>query len=382
MTTDTAGYQARHETITLTEVAPGTARRLQVYRYGLPGARPKVYLQAGLHADELPGMLALHHLLARLDQDQVAGRIQGEIVVVPVANPIGLSQTVNTTLLGRYEIGSGSNFNRDYPDLAELIGGDIAGRLGTDAQANIAAIRAAMAAAIDGLRPESELAALRLTLLGLNHDADYVLDLHADTDAELHLYMGPALWPDAGKQLAADMAATVTLLAEISGGNPFDEAVSGPWWALAKRFPDHPIPPACFAATVELRGANLVEDALAASDAAGLHRFLQRRGVIAGDPGPLPAHAHPATPLAGLEPVKAPVPGLIVYRVPLGAVVSPGTTIAEMVDPTGGRTAVTCRSAGRVFARTEQRFARPGYRIAKIASAEPLPERTGKLLGD
>ncbi|MFX4520423.1 hypothetical protein ABTA72_19830, partial [Acinetobacter baumannii] len=84
--------------------------------------------------------LALHHLLARLDQDQVAGRIQGEIVVVPVANPIGLSQTVNTTLLGRYEIGSGSNFNRDYPDLAELIGGDIAGRLGTDAQANIAAI--------------------------------------------------------------------------------------------------------------------------------------------------------------------------------------------------------------------------------------------------
>ncbi|MFX8335598.1 hypothetical protein ABTL52_20315, partial [Acinetobacter baumannii] len=83
----------------------------------------------------------------------------------------------------------------------------------------------------------------------------------------------------------------VTLLAEISGGNPFDEAVSGPWWALAKRFPDHPIPPACFAATVELRGAKLVEDALAASDAAGLHRFLQRRGVIAGDPGPLPAHA-------------------------------------------------------------------------------------------
>lgn len=382
MTTDTAGYQARRETITLPEVAPGTARRLQIYRYGQAGARPKVYLQAGLHADELPGMLALHHLLSHLDQDQVAGRIRGEIIVVPVANPIGLSQTVNNSLLGRYEIGSGSNFNRDYPELAELVADDVASRLGTDPAVNVAAIRAAMATALDGLKPESELAALRLTLLRLAHDADYVLDLHADTDAELHLYMGPALWPDAGEQLAAELAATVTLLAEVSGGNPFDEAASGPWWALAKRFPGHPIPSACFAATIELRGANLVEDDLAAADAAGLHRYLQRRGVIAGDPGPLPALAHPATPLAGLEPVKAPVPGLIVYRVPLGAVVEPGTVIAEMVDPTGGRTPVACRSAGRVFARTEQRFARPGYRIAKIASPEALPERTGKLLGD
>ncbi len=382
MTTDTAGYQARRETITLPEVAPGTARQLQVYRYGQAGARPKVYLQAGLHADELPGMLALHHLLATLDQDQLAGRITGEIVVVPVANPIGLSQTVNTTLLGRYEIGSGSNFNRDYPDLAELVGDGLGDRLGPDPTANVAAIRAAMTAALADMKTESELAFLRLTLLRLSHDADYVLDLHADTDAELHLYMGPALWPDAGEQLAGDMAATVTLLAEVSGGNPFDEAVSGPWWALAKRFPDHPIPSGCFAATVELRGANLIEDELAASDAAGLHRFLQRRGAIAGDPGPLPDRIHPATPLAGLEPIKAPVPGLIVYRVPLGAVVTPGTVIAEMVNPTGGRTPVVCRSAGRVFARTEQRFTRPGHRVAKIASATALAERTGKLLGD
>lgn len=382
MTTDTAGHQARRETITLPEVAPGTARRLQVYRYGRAGARPKVYLQAGLHADELPGMLALHHLLVRLDQDEAAGNIRGEIVVVPVANPIGLSQTVNTTLLGRYEIGSGSNFNRDYPDLAELIADEVGARLGPDEAANVAAIRAAMGRALAGLQAESELAALRLTLLRLSHDADYVLDLHADTDAELHLYMGPAVWPEIGEQLAAELAATVTLLAEVSGGNPFDEAASGPWWALAKRFPGHPIPTACFAATVELRGANLVEDALAAADAAGLHRFLQRRGVIAGDPGPRPALAYPATPLAGLEAVKAPVSGLIVYHVPLGADVTPGTVIAEMVDPIGGRTPVACRSAGRVFARTEQRFARPGHRIAKIASAAPLPGRTGKLLGD
>ena len=41
------------------------ARASTVLRFGTPGARPKAYLQAGLHADELPGMLVLHKL-ARL----------------------------------------------------------------------------------------------------------------------------------------------------------------------------------------------------------------------------------------------------------------------------------------------------------------------------
>ncbi|MEZ5600227.1 MAG: hypothetical protein R3F36_04160 [Candidatus Competibacteraceae bacterium] len=35
--------------------APGTRRALRVHRYGTPGARPKAYFQAALHADEIPG---------------------------------------------------------------------------------------------------------------------------------------------------------------------------------------------------------------------------------------------------------------------------------------------------------------------------------------
>jgi len=51
----------------------GTSRAVTVHRYGQPGARPKAYVQAGLHADELPGMLAAHHLLRRLDALDAAG---------------------------------------------------------------------------------------------------------------------------------------------------------------------------------------------------------------------------------------------------------------------------------------------------------------------
>src|SRR3546814_11564034 len=55
----------RVERIPLPVSSPGTARTLTALRFGRPGARPKAYLQAALHADEPPGMLILHHL-ARL----------------------------------------------------------------------------------------------------------------------------------------------------------------------------------------------------------------------------------------------------------------------------------------------------------------------------
>ncbi len=72
---------------------PGTHRELISLHYGQPGAAAgKAYLQASLHADELPGMLVAHHLRRRLDALEAEDRITGEIVLVPMANPIGLSQ--------------------------------------------------------------------------------------------------------------------------------------------------------------------------------------------------------------------------------------------------------------------------------------------------
>ena len=45
----------------LPAMSPGTARSLTVHRFGDPAARPKAYLHAGTHAEEIPGMLVLHH---------------------------------------------------------------------------------------------------------------------------------------------------------------------------------------------------------------------------------------------------------------------------------------------------------------------------------
>ena len=54
-----AAPPVRRRTLTLPAGPSGTARRIEVLHFGTPGARPRAYLQAGLHADELPGMLAL-----------------------------------------------------------------------------------------------------------------------------------------------------------------------------------------------------------------------------------------------------------------------------------------------------------------------------------
>ena len=98
----------RTETIALTPASPGTERSLTVFRFGAPGARPKAYVQASLHADELPGGLAAHHLIGLLDRAEVTG----EVVVAPAANPVGLGQYFQRKHIGRYDGSSGENFNR------------------------------------------------------------------------------------------------------------------------------------------------------------------------------------------------------------------------------------------------------------------------------
>src|SRR5262249_54208541 len=130
--------------IALLPPSPGTQRYLLAHRYGRPGARPKAYLQASIHADETPAMLVAHHLMRLLDAADAQGAITGEIVLVPVANPIGLSQSLNDHLLGRHEASGGGNFNRSWPDLYPTLLDRLAGKLGSDAARNIELVRTAL----------------------------------------------------------------------------------------------------------------------------------------------------------------------------------------------------------------------------------------------
>jgi len=374
------------EIINLRSPNPGTSRHLRVHRYGVAGRGPKAYLHSSLHADEWPGLLVLHHLTRMLDEADSDGLISGEIVLLPFANPLGLGNRINGELLGRHHLDGGGNFNRGWPDLTDTVTEKIDGKLGNDTAENTALIKKALKDAARDLPRETEQEELRATLLSLSIDADIVLDLHCDSIATLHVYANRAQTEDA-MILTRDLGSPVLLLEERPGGGPFDEANHGPWIKLTEKFGlDESIARNCFSTTVELRGANDIHDKLAEQDARALLRFLMRKGVLGGDPGPLADALCEATPLDGVDVAKAPATGVLAWHFVPGDMVREGEHIADLVDieaddPGAARTPIYARTSGLLFARKAAVFVKPGDQICKIAGATPLAHRqNGPLL--
>lgn len=364
--------------IPLLSASPGTTHRLEVLRFGTPGRGPKATVQAALHADEVPPLLVAQALRRRLLDLEADGLLRGEVLLVPFANPLGLSQTVLGSPQGRFDLRDGLNFNRHHPDLADAVDRAVGADLGGDPADNVARIRSALRAAAAALVPRHPAEDLKKQLVALAIDSDVVLDLHCDAQAAMHLY---ALTPqvDWAEELGALLGAEAVLLATESGDSPFDEACTRPWLVLQERHPQAAIPLACFGATVELRGEADTCHVQAAHDADAIVEFLRRRGVVGGDPAPLPAPRCPPTPLAGSEPITAPAAGVVVFHVEPGQWVEAGTAIADLVDiQTGALTPLRCQGSGRLYARAATRWAWPGKRLAKIAGTTLA--RTGKLL--
>lgn len=365
----------------------GSHKTLVSFHFGAPEARPKVYVQASLHAEELPGMLAAHHLREHLQVAEAAGRMRGQVILVPAANPIGLGQRLDHKAMGRFELDTAQNFNRHYPDLAEAVAARAMNRLGPDPQANVATVRALVGEWLQAWQPASELEGLRRRLLLLSHDADFVLDLHCDSEAVMHLYSEEACWAPL-EPLARLLGCRAVLLARESGGGPFDERLSGLWWQLAGRLRatgvQAPLPQACASTTVELRGERHVSHELAREDARAIAAFLEHTGVVATDrPVELPALPCTPTPLSGSQTLRSSAPGVLVFLVPPGAVLAAGDVVAQVIDPTAAGQArvheVRAEVAGVLYATVRERYVLTGGEVGKVAGARPF--RSGDLLG-
>jgi predicted deacylase len=233
--------------------------------------------------------------------------------------------------------------------------------------------------ALDEQKPHTELESQRLALQKLSYDADVVLDLHCDLDAALHIYTNPDIW-DEVEPLARYLDSKASLLALNSVGNPFDEIHSFCWSDLRARFGARfPVPNGGISVTVELRSQHDVSYEFADADAQGIINYLIHRGVIEATAPAMPELVYPATPLAGAEPIVAPVSGVLVFRAKVGTVVKAGDAIADVVDPlTDTVTPLNCTTTGMLYARQIARFATAGMEVARVASATAY--RTGSLL--
>ncbi|MGB9095397.1 succinylglutamate desuccinylase/aspartoacylase family protein, partial [Erwinia sp.] len=322
--------QQRHHP--LLSASLGTQREIVSFHYGLPSER-QVYIQAGLHGDELPGVAVAWYLKRRLGELEAAGRIAAAITLVPVANPIALGQHWHGTHLGRFDTASGQDFNRQFPALGPALASLLEGKLAQDVTQNRQLIRQAICDYFDAHPPQTELSSQRHTLMRMACQSELMIDIHCDWEATTHLYTTPHAW-SAVEPLARYIGSDVQLIADISGGEPFDEACCEPWLYLHRTFGDSfPMPDALLPVTLELRGVREVSHEQAEKDADAIIFALIHSGYIAGEAPELPQLRNDAVPLAGCEYITTPHSGVILHRREIGEWIEAGDVVADILDP-------------------------------------------------
>ena len=356
----------------------GTHRELLEYQFITNESAPVVFIQAGLHADEWPGILTIQHLIPLLEQLETENKLLANFRILPYANPIGLDQNFYGYTLGRLNRENGQNFNRGFKLDLDTLEQTVKADLSEDAVTNTRIIRAAILQQVEQLPDNTELQCLHKMILSISMQADYVLDLHCDKKALGHIYCADIL-QNIGKQLAGSLDFPVVILENVLEQNAFDGVHTQPWIWLQQQFPQANIPLACFSTTVELRGKADVNDELAAMDAASLIQFFVNQALITGTQKTHDIQFY-ISRLEQVEAVTNATPGFISYSRKPGDYVYKGEQIAEIVlihnDQANQRVPVTAGSEGLLFGIHDLALVRKGEIVAMIAGKEAVREAT------
>ena len=322
----------------------GDPVQVSAWRFEGASGGPKVHLQAGVHADEIAGMLVLHRLMQRLAVAEAAGQLKGTVTVVPQANPLGIGQFRQGRILGRFHDATGHNFNRGFDQSAAME------------------------------QPSTNIQAWQKQLVQLAAPADVMLDLHTDDEALPYIYVHRSFWPR-GRELAAAMKMDVAIIWDDGGEGSFEETIIAPWLREGTT-------QGRMAATLELRGQGDVNDRFAEQDADGLYAWLCRYGVI---DEAMPAAEWPVEvkDMAQMETILAPQPGVLIFEKNLGDVVEQGQRFARILrrpgDPSS-EVVLVAEQTGRMVTRYRDRLIPQGAVVAKFTGSQVSRNWSGGLL--
>lgn len=322
----------------------GGAVQVSAWRFEGAGDGPKVHLQAGVHADEIAGMLVLHLLMQRLAVAESEGRLKGTVTVVPQANPLGIGQFRQGRILGRFHDATGHNFNRGFDQSAAMA------------------------------QPSTNVQEWQKKLVQLAAPADVMLDLHTDDEALPYIYVHRSFWPR-GRELAAAMKMDVAIIWDEGGDGSFEETIIAPWLREGKT-------DGRMAATLELRGQADVSDRFAEQDAEGLYAWLCGYGIIddAVSLGDWPVEVKD---MAQMETILAPQPGVLIFEKNLGDIVEEGQRFARILrrpgDPSS-EVVLVAEQTGRMVTRYRDRLISQGVVVAKFTGSRVSQNWSGGLL--
>ncbi|WP_130931824.1 succinylglutamate desuccinylase/aspartoacylase family protein [Pseudomonas sp. Sample_24] len=322
----------------------GDAVQVGAWRFEGDNTGPKVHLQAGVHADEIAGMLVLHVLMQRLAVAEAGGRLKGSVTVVPQANPLGIGQFRQGRILGRFHDATGHNFNRDFDQSAAME------------------------------QPATNVQQWQKKLVELAASADVMLDLHTDDEALPYLYVHRSFWPR-GHELATAMKMDVAIIWDNGGDGSFEETIIAPWLREGTT-------QGRMAATLELRGQGDVNDRFATQDADGLYAWLCGYGII-DEVTALAEWPVETRDMAQMETILAPQSGVLIFEKELGDVVEQGQRFARILrrpgDPSS-QVVLLAEQTGRMVTRYRDRLIPQGAVVAKFTGSRVSRNWSGGLL--
>jgi predicted deacylase len=322
----------------------GDAVRVGAWRFEGDGSGPVVHLQAGVHADEIAGMLVLHLLMQRLHIAESEGRLKSQVTVVPQANPLGIGQFRQGRILGRFHDATGHNFNRGFDQSTAMT------------------------------RPSTNVQEWQKSLVQLTAGAEVMLDLHTDDESLPYLYVHRS-FAARGRELAAAMKMDVAIIWDDGGDGSFEETIIAPWLRDG-------VTARNMAATLELRGQGDVNDRFAEQDAEGLYAWLCNSGVIdeASTVSDWPVEVKD---MEQMETILSPQPGVLIFEKELGDFVEEGQRFARILGRPGdpsSEVVLHAEQAGRMVTRYRDRLISQGAVVAKFTGTRTSRNWSGGLL--
>jgi hypothetical protein len=311
------------------EMASGAQLTIPVYRLKSKKIGPKVYIQANMHGAEVQGNAVIFQLLEILKNTQ----FNGEVTVVPYANPVACNHKNGEYTLGRFDPITGVNWNRMYHFDNSIIA-PFAQRylLATDEEID-AAFKQLLHREITNKLEHNQYGLttgqrIAYQLQRMAQQADIVLDLHTGPISSKHLYC-----PEYARQSASYFNIPHTILIPNEFDGAMDEANFCPWWSLQVEFKrlgrSFAFNKEAF--TVELGSQEQIDLDVAKEDARSILSYLAFKKVVLSEQYSPESITRYACYLKDYKAFYSPMGGMVDYLAEFGKPLPAGKPLARIL---------------------------------------------------